>query len=159
MTRWHPAGSSTSPMRLWPYVLPLPLYHSGGALAVPQETTSANPPKCGLAELSWLTAKPGGQQGQCKWELKRERGSKVCPFAGSVFHLSHPFISLRGLKTVKVGLYPPLDLCCQQIHLQIQAQNDEIHLCHFITKSMRLLCQRLLFPCIYKDKLEEIPHF
>lgn len=89
---------------------------------------------------------------------EREWGNDICPFAVCTFYLSRPTISLVGLKKVTVGLYPVLDSCCRQISLQIQVQNDEICLCNFVT-NLRLLCHGLLFPCIYKDRLEEIPHF
>lgn len=41
-------------------------------------------------------------------------------------------------------LYPFLSSCYLQIYLQKQAQN-EVQLCLFVTKSLRLLCNRLLF--------------
>lgn len=122
-----------------------------------------NPPKPGL--LSWAGS-PHSQvdsRDSAGGDWRQRTGDRDLPFCWQyVLFVSSDHI-LTGTedskKKVTMGLYPLLASCCRQINLKIEVQNDEIHLSHFITKSVRLLCHRLLFPCIYKDRLEEIPHF
>lgn len=103
LNHWDPAGSTPSPIRLWPS-FPLPLYHAGAALAVPYQAISTNSPKPGLTEhrkARWTaeTVQVGTE------ERMGERGLSFCWQHVSFVSSNHIFMGTEDSKNGAVSTF------------------------------------------------------